>query len=116
MTELIFIPSNHGNQWILYKQHCFYKWCTRDNGNVYWKCVFSRRRCRKWECKASITTIALNLEIKEENLNYANHPNFSSLDTRLHQCLDSVTKRSRNEYGSINSIFRDEIIRIIEED
>ena len=116
MEEPIFIPSNQGNQWILYKKHCFYKWCTRDNGHVYWKCVFARRGCRKWECKASITTTALNLDIKDENLNHVDHPNFSSLDTRLLQCLDTVTKRIRNEYGSINSILRDELNRIIEED
>lgn len=58
----------------------------------------------------------MNLEIKNENLNHVDHPNFSSLDTRLLQCIDTVTKRSRNEYGSINSIFRDEINRILEED
>ncbi|CAF0925869.1 unnamed protein product, partial [Brachionus calyciflorus] len=51
-----------------------------------------------------------------ENGNHVDHPNFSSIDTRLLQCLDTVTKRSRNEYGSINSIFRDETNRIIEED
>jgi hypothetical protein len=119
MTSPSFISNKQGNQMILLGSNCFTKHCTRKNGAVYWKCYFSRKKDdenTKWDCKATLTTSAMNLDIVDHNSEHVDHPEFTKLDARIHECLDSVTKRSRNEYGSIGNIYRDEINKLIEED
>ncbi|CAF1136096.1 unnamed protein product, partial [Brachionus calyciflorus] len=112
MQNISFIPSFRGNPMILIYNHIFIRWATRDNGAIYWKCIFKK----KSECKASLTTSSLNTKIVSSKLVHSDHKDFSSLDVRLYQCLDNVGKRSREEHGSIHSIFRDEINKILEQE
>jgi hypothetical protein len=119
MEKATFIPSRQGNPMIMLGSNCFYKNCTRANGAIYWKCYYARKKNEdnnQWDCKASLTTTGLNLEFQDKNLNHVDHPPFTELDARIHQCLDTISKRARNEYGTVGSIFRDEINHLIEED
>ena len=100
MQNISFIPSVRGNPMILIDNQIFVRWATRDNGAIYWKCIFNK----KSDCKASLTTSSLNTEIVSSKLVHSDHRDFSSLDVRLYQCLDNVGKRSREEHGSIHSI------------
>lgn len=49
----------------------------REIMDMYIGIAFQRIGCQKWECKTTITTTELNLEIKDENFNHVDHPNFS---------------------------------------
>ncbi|RNA30864.1 sentrin-specific protease 1-like [Brachionus plicatilis] len=111
MQNIQFLESIQGNPLIHLNQNIFIKWALRDNGNIYWKCSLHR----KSDCKASVTTVGMSKEIYSSNLTHFGHNDVTDLDVRLLKCMNTVNKRARNEYGSLHSIYRDEINTILEE-
>ncbi|CAF1070957.1 unnamed protein product [Brachionus calyciflorus] len=111
MQNIKLVPSSHGKSMILVDKFLFIKWTRRDNGSVYWKCIHQY----KYKCKASLTTSSLNTDVISRNSIHTEHPEFNSLDVRLYECLDTVNKRVRDEYGSMSSIYRDELNKILAE-
>ena len=58
----------------------------------------------------------MNTDLISSNNIHIYHPGFNSLDVPLYECLATLNKRVRDEYGSMTNIYRDEVNKILSED